>query len=82
MKKTQLNRAVLERLKNLKWEEKTILAKQLGLDSPQALGNALRRESRQLITLDWAKVIMSYLGLKSITEYIENELITQPFEIE
>ena len=82
MTKTQLNRAVLERLKNLKWEEKTILAKQLGLDSPQALGNALRRESRQLITLDWAKVIMSYLGLKSLSEYIENVVITQPFEIE
>ena len=82
MKKTQLNRAVLERLKNLKWEEKTDLATKLGLKSPEALGNALRRESRQLITLDWAKVIMSYLGLKSLTEYIENVVITQPFEIE
>ena len=81
MKKTQLNRAVLERLKNLKWEEKKEIADLLGI-TPEGYNNALRRESRQLITLDWAKVIMSYLGLKSLSEYIENVVITQPFEIE
>ena len=81
MKKTQLNRAVLERLKNLKWEEKKDISDLLGITT-EGFNNALRRESRQLITLDWAKVIMSYLGLKSLTEYIENVVITQPFEIE
>ena len=81
MTKTQLNRAVLERLKNLKWEEKKDISDLLGITT-EGFNNALRRESRQLITLDWAKVIMSYLGLKSLTEYIENVLITQPFEIE
>ena len=81
MKKTQLNRAVLERLKNLKWEEKKDISDLLGITT-EGFNNALRRESRQLITLDWAKVIMSYLGLKSLSEYIENVVITQPFEIE
>ena len=82
MKKTQLNRAVLERLKNLKWDEKTDLAIKLGLNSPEALGNALRRESRQLITADWMEIIKSYLGIKKDSDYLEKVLITQPFEIE
>ena len=81
MKKTQLNRAVLERLKNLKWEEKKDISDLLGITT-EGFNNALRRESRQLITADWMEIIKSYLGIKKDSDYLEKVLITQPFEIE
>ena len=81
MTKTQLNRAVLERLKNLKWEEKKDISDLLGITT-EGFNNALRRESRQLITADWMEIIKSYLGIKKDSDYLEKVLITQPFEIE
>ena len=81
MKKTQLSRAVLERLKNLKWEEKKDISDLLGITT-EGFNNALRRESRQLITADWMEIIKSYLGIKKDSDYLEKVLITQPFEIE
>ena len=80
-KKTQINPEVLARLQSLTWEQKEDISNQLGY-SVQNINRAINRNTRQLLELDWIRVLLPYSGVMTLSEYVKLETITLPFEID
>jgi hypothetical protein len=80
-KKTQINPDVLARLQKLTWEQKEDISNQLGY-SVQNINRAINRNTRQLLELDWIRVLLPYSGVMTLSEYVKLETITLPFEID
>lgn len=79
--KTQVNPKYLKQLKALSWKQIEEIAKRLDV-TPEAVSQAIKREGRRLITVDFILAVKPLLKFKSLEDYLVTEKITLPYEHE
>lgn len=79
--KTQVRPEMLAKLRGLNWKQKKQIADTLGVTA-ENISQAILREGRILLDVNFIRAAAPVIGLKSLSEYVTQEIITLPYEHE